>query len=105
MTAGKTGILAIGIAFFGLSLGLRAAPETMPCESWQCGAVCAPAKYESVRTAGFLDPLFESPTYLAALLEGTSIMLLMFIGIVIRRGRRSSRIEEATSPVVEALQE
>lgn len=105
MTAGKTSILAIGIAFFALALGLRAAPETMPCESWQCGAVCAPAKYESVRTAGFLDPLFESPTYLAALLEGSSIMLLMFIGVLIRRGRPSSPVEKATSPVIEALQE
>lgn len=93
------------MAFFALGLGLRAAPETMPCESWQCGAVCAPAKYESVRTAGFLDPLFESPTYLAALLEGSSIMLLIFIGILIRRGRRSSPVGEATSPVIEALQE
>lgn len=105
MTAGRTSILVIGIAFFALGLGLRAAPDTMPCESWQCGSVCAPAKYESVRTAGFLDPLFESPTYLAALLEGSSIMLLMFIGILIRRGRRSSPVEAEKAPVIEALQE
>lgn len=83
-----------------VSVALAGKPKPMACDAWACkGASCAPAKYAEVRSAPTMLPLFSSPLYGAAVLEGgVGFGLFLVAASVSRRRRSSARDSVAPAP-------
>jgi len=68
----------------------------MACDAWACkGSSCAPAKYAEVRSAPTILPLFSSPLYGAAVLEGGAGFAIFLLASAVSRRRRTSARETA----------
>lgn len=81
-----------------VSIALAGKPKPMACDAWACkGASCAPAKYAQVRSAPTMLPLFSSPLYGAAVLEGGAGFAVFLLASALSRRRRSSA-KEAGAP-------
>ena len=62
----------------------------MACDAWACkGSSCAPAKYAEVRSAPTMLPLFSSPLYGAAVLEGGAGFAIFLLASAVSRRRRT----------------
>jgi hypothetical protein len=81
-----------------VSVALAGKPKPMACDAWACkGASCAPAKYAEVRSAPTIVPLFSSPLYGAAVLEGGAGFALFLLASTVSRRRRSSAREDVVA--------
>ena len=78
------------LVLVAVSVALAAAPKPMACDSFKCGPKCAPAKYEAVRYAPTLLPLFGSQIYGAAVVEGGIGFLAALLGSGLAAKRRAA---------------
>lgn len=92
-------------AFLGLfalaavSVALAARPKPMECDAWLCkGKACAPAKYAKVRSAPTILPIFASPLYGAAVVEGGAGLAAFALGSAIARRRRLATDSRGGAP-------
>ena len=77
-----------------VSVALAGKPKPVACDAWACkGASCAPSKYAQVRSAPTMLPLFASPLYGAAVLEGGAGFAFFLLACAVSRRRRSSAKE------------
>ncbi len=91
-------ILGAALVLGAVSVALAAKPKPMACDAWACkGASCAPAKYAEVRSVPTMLPLFRSPIYGAAVLEGGAGLAAFLLASTVSRRRRSSA-KEAGAP-------
>ncbi len=100
----KTVGFALLLVLTAVSISLAAAPKPMACDSFKCGPSCAPAKYVAVRTPPTLPPLFASPVYGAAVIEGGIGLLAVLFGarLSVKRRAKVAREEAAPAGVLEA---
>jgi len=94
----KPVILAAAVVLGAVTVALAAKPRPMACDAWACkGASCAPAKYAQVRSAPTMLPLFRSPIYGAAVLEGGAGFAAFLLAATVSRRRRSASREAGTA--------
>jgi hypothetical protein len=94
----KPVVLAAALVLGCVSVALAGKPKPMACDAWACkGASCAPSKYAQVRSAPTMLPLFSSPLYGAAVLEGGAGFALFLLASAVSRRRRTSAKESAAS--------
>lgn len=92
----KPVVLAAALVLGCVSVALAGKPKPMACDAWACkGASCAPSKYAQVRSAPTMLPLFSSPLYGAAVLEGGAGFALFLLTSAVSRRRRTSAKETA----------
>ena len=92
----KAVVLAGALVLGCVSVALAGKPKPMACDAWACkGASCAPSKYAQVRSAPTMLPLFSSPLYGAAVLEGGAGFAIFLLASAVSRRRRTSAKETA----------
>ena len=96
----KPVLVGAALAIGCVSVALAGKPKPMACDAWACkGASCAPAKYAEVRSAPTMLPLFSSPIYGAAVLEGgAGFAIFLLAASVSRRRRTAARDTAAAAP-------
>lgn len=87
----RTAFFIAAVVLAAVSVALAAQPRPMACDAWMCkGAHCAPQKYAKVRTAPTILPLFASPTFGAAVVEGGIGFGVFLVGAAVTRRRRAT---------------
>lgn len=95
----KPVLVAAALVLGCASVALAGKPKPMACDAWACkGSSCAPAKYAEVRSAPTMLPLFSSPLYGAAVLEGGAGFAIFLLVSAVSRRRRTSVRDTAPAP-------